>query len=688
MNKISLLILDDEKNVLSSLKRLFRGPQYDLHLASSPQEALEILGHKDIGIIISDYKMGPMKGTDFLAITKKKWPAISRILLTGYFNSQIAQSSLQEGEVYRFMTKPWNDDDLIMTVKNSWKRHQLLKQNQSLLTVIKSQNRHLRHLTLNLKQVIENRIEKTAQSERAIRAKKIQLQISHSIIKGLGHAKNLKEIFKIILRELHKLVPFDDASIIVELNNHTHHLLKQKATTKQRATVKTLPISIKKFPLIEKIFQSKTPVITSKGLELWSQNKKTFQSHLIFPLLKENHEPEHCLGTLNLAAKRKHGFSHDDVIKLSDIANPIAIAIEKMKLLEIIEQGSRQWESTFDAIGDLVTVIDNNFNLMKANLTIEKIANQKVNKVIGKKCYEVLANRKSPCKNCPAVDTLKSKDITAENEITDFKDRDYLSWAYPMTGPKKNVTSMVVYYRNHTESSQLFRQLIQAEKMSAIGHLASSLAHELNNPLTGITAFAQILKKDLGKKNPIYPDIVEIEKASFRCKNIIDNLLNFSEKKQSKTTKVAVNDIIDSTLPLIQYSSSGKQNVQIRKKFGKKMPKIMGNANKLQQVFLNLLLNAFQAMPEGGDLIIKTAYLPRRASVQITISDSGVGIPKQNLSKIFDPFYTTKEKTRGTGLGLSVSYGIIREHNGKIEIQSELKKGSTFKVTLPVEKKH
>ena len=135
---------------------------------------------------------------------------------------------------------------------------------------------------------------------------------------------------------------------------------------------------------------------------------------------------------------------------------------------------------------------------------------------------------------------------------------------------------MVVYYRDHTQASQLYRQLIQSEKMAAIGQLAGSLAHELNNPLTGITAFAQILKGELSPKNSLYPDIVEIEKASFRCKNIIDNLLNFSEKKHTKKTGVAINDIIEATLPLIQYSSTEKQNVLIHKRLMPHLPKIKG----------------------------------------------------------------------------------------------------------------
>ena len=670
MDKITMLIVDDEQYVLSALKRLFHSPKYEVFCAQDPANALELLEkNPHIGVIVCDQKLGENEGTDFFAKTKATHPDISRVLLTGYFNSQIAQNSLLKGEVYRFVTKPWNDDDLMMTVENSWKRYELLNQNRKLLNLIRSQNEHLNHLTLNLKNVIENRIERTVQSQKAIRAKKIQLQITHTLIKRLSRCKNLKEIFKTVLIELKKLIPFDTASIVVQLNPNQYLLLNPKT--------QVYPFSLKDHSLLQRMFQNPLPTISTEH--------SSCPSELIFPLMDENRPTPICMATLSLLSHQEHAFSEEDIKRLSDIASPIAIAIEKMKLLEIVEQGSRQWESTFDAISDLATVIDKNFNLIKANRAVEKITHEKVEKVIGKKCYEVLANRKSPCKNCPALESLKTRALTSENEIKDFKDKDYFTWAFPMLDPKKEVNSLVMYYRDHTESSQLFRQLIQSEKMAAIGHLANSLAHELNNPLTGITALSQLLSKELGPHNTWYPDIQEIEKASVRCKNIIENLLNFSEKtKSTKKSSVSLNEIIESTLPLIQYSSTAKQNIRIHKHYAKDLPKIKANTNELQQVFFNLLLNAIQAMPQGGVLEVKTQYLVGKEALQITITDTGVGIPKQNLSKIFDPFYTTKEKTCGTGLGLSVSYGIIKNYEGAIGVQSTLNKGSTFKVTLPL----
>lgn len=630
MDKISLLILDDESLVLSSLNRLFRAPKYAVYTAQTPEEAFTHLEHHTIGVIICDQRLKDTQGTDFFATVKKKWPDVSRILLTGYFNSQIAQSSLLKGEVYRFITKPWNDDDMKIAIENSWKRHILLKENRALLNVIQSQNNHLHHLSLNLKQVVENRIAKMIQYQKDIQSKKIQLQIIHFLIKGLTRAKNFKEINQIVFKELKKLIHFDSGQIIM-----------QKTVEKPQV------------------------VYESKG------------SKLIFPLLES--------GTLKLVSRKSNAFSEEDIKKLMDISNPIAIAIEKMNLLHIIEKGSKQWESTFDAISDLVTVIDKDFNLIKANRATENITNVRVEKVIGKKCYEVLANRKSPCRNCPALETLRHKTTTSENEIIDFKDKDYMSWAFPILDAKHMLTSMVIYYRDQTETSKLFRHLIQSEKMAAVGQLASSLAHELNNPLTGITAFSQILLKEVKKESSFYKDILEIEKASIRCKYIIENLLNFSKKEKSKKIFLSINEIIETTLPLIQYATPyHNQKIAIIKKLGQSLPKIKGNPYELQQVFFNLLLNAIQAMPKGGEIHIKTHYLPTSKHVEIMVSDSGMGILPKDLPKIFDPFYTTKENLRGTGLGLFVSHGIVQDHKGTIKVQSKPHKGSIFRVMLPL----
>ena len=228
-------------------------------------------------------------------------------------------------------------------------------------------------------------------------------------------------------------------------------------------------------------------------------------------------------------------------------------------------------------------------------------------------------------------------------------------------------------------------QLIQAEKMSALGQLAGGLAHEINNPLSGILGLTQLVLENTTRSTQNYQDLKDIEKAVFRCKRIITSLLSFARQEKSSLEPVSVNEVLDETLTLCARQMELKR-VKIVREFGDGLPMVNADFQQLMQVFLNLLNNAGDAMPDGGTVTITTRLAPAAAGecVEITISDTGGGIPGEILTRIFDPFYTTKPPGKGTGLGLSVCLGIMNKHNGAITARSEPGKGSAFTMTLPV----
>jgi two-component system NtrC family sensor kinase len=225
-------------------------------------------------------------------------------------------------------------------------------------------------------------------------------------------------------------------------------------------------------------------------------------------------------------------------------------------------------------------------------------------------------------------------------------------------------------------------QLIQSRKMAAIGNLTAGIAHELNNPLNniGITAEALIDEFDGWSKEEKLKMLNTIATQVERAGTTVANLLDFTRRDESSFEEVSVNAILNRTMNLVGNEIS-LNNIQLETDLGNNIPRVMGNAHNLQQVFLNLFLNAIQAMPDGGILTVRS-YIDNGV-VKIEVSDTGVGIPAENLDKIFDPFFTTKEIGKGTGLGLSVSYGIIKKHRGHVEVQSEVGRGTTFSVTLP-----
>jgi signal transduction histidine kinase/CheY-like chemotaxis protein len=226
-------------------------------------------------------------------------------------------------------------------------------------------------------------------------------------------------------------------------------------------------------------------------------------------------------------------------------------------------------------------------------------------------------------------------------------------------------------------------RLLQSEKLASIGQLAAGVAHEINNPMGVILGFAQGIVKTLPEDDSLRKPLTTIEKESLRCKRIVQNLLDFARYSEPAPQLTHINELIDTSCDLVKHQIS-LQNVRLVKGYDLALPAIMADPNQLQQVFINIMLNAYQAMPDGGTLHITTKTVG--SELQVIFADTGTGIPPENIQNIFDPFFTTKEVGEGTGLGLSVSYGIIKAHGGDIEVESQVGKGTTFVIKLPLDK--
>ncbi len=247
------------------------------------------------------------------------------------------------------------------------------------------------------------------------------------------------------------------------------------------------------------------------------------------------------------------------------------------------------------------------------------------------------------------------------------------------------VVGRLIIVDDITERMTLERQLSQAEKMSSIGILAAGVAHEVNTPLAVISSYAQMLAKQLQGDEKHSALLEKITRQTFRASEIVNNLLNFSRTSGTEFSQIDVNRVISDTLALLDHQFRSAK-VKVQDELYSELLLILGNAGKLQQVFLNLFLNAKDAMPNGGTLHVATS---NGNAVNVRISDTGSGIEQENIARIYDPFFTTKNsqqegQRRGTGLGLSVTYGIIQEHAGKINVESHLGQGTTFYLEFPM----
>lgn len=228
-------------------------------------------------------------------------------------------------------------------------------------------------------------------------------------------------------------------------------------------------------------------------------------------------------------------------------------------------------------------------------------------------------------------------------------------------------------------------QLVHADRLASLGQLSASIAHEINNPLAGVLTYTKLLAKKISsdsfEKGAALDYLARMESEVGRCSRIIRNLLDFSRQSPPTLKLVDVNEVIEQVLAMVGHQAQ-LQNVEIVRELNPTLPKVMADSDKLQQVFTNLALNAIQAMSGGGKLTLRT--LATDGQVEIDVQDTGTGISKDNLSKLFTPFFTTKEKGSGVGLGLAVVRGIIERHKGEIKVQSEVGKGTTFSIYLRV----
>jgi two-component system NtrC family sensor kinase len=238
----------------------------------------------------------------------------------------------------------------------------------------------------------------------------------------------------------------------------------------------------------------------------------------------------------------------------------------------------------------------------------------------------------------------------------------------------------ILIFDDVTARVRLEEQLQHAEKMASVGLLAAGVAHEVNTPLAGISSYTQLLRGQIEEADPRQQVLEKIEKQSFRAAKIINSLLNFSRSSGTEFDRVDVNKVIGDVLSLVEHQLEGSK-IRVRRELAPGLPPIRGNENRIQQVFFNLILNARDAMPSGGWLTLRT--YADADTVVAEVADTGHGIRREHIRRIYDPFFTTKGIGKGTGLGLSVSYGIVQEHGGAIFVDSAPGQGTTFQVALP-----
>jgi len=384
-------------------------------------------------------------------------------------------------------------------------------------------------------------------------------------------------------------------------------------------------------------------------------------------------------------------LSSEDVELLFTIAGYVAIAIDNAQLYSSLEQKAVQIERLKDFSENIVEslnvgvlAVDLEGRVESWNTQLEQMIGVPRREAVGRRLEEVLpldlvaeVAARAGSEHVTSIYKFHLRNRAGRQLVIN------VSMA-PLVGKASERIGRLILLDDITQRVRLEEQLIQTEKLTSLGLLAAGVAHEVNTPLAVISNYVQMLAKQLPSDDPRHKLIERIVKQTFRASEIVNNLLNFSRTGAAELSELDLNAVVEETLSLVSHPFKTAR-VNVIKTLQKGLPPVLGSNNRLQQVFLNLFMNARDAMPNGGMLEVRTNA--NNGYVEVEVTDTGSGISRENLHRIFDPFFTTKSSGRGTGLGLSVSYGIIKEHAGKIDVRSTPGKGTSFRLEFPVARK-
>lgn len=411
-------------------------------------------------------------------------------------------------------------------------------------------------------------------------------------------------------------------------------------------------------------------------------------------------------GVLDVQSAKPGAFDQDDLFILQAVADQAAIAIENSRLYEqaqqeIIERkhaedeirgAKEEWERTFEAIDDIITIQDPKMRIIRMNRAAAQALKSYTVVSTGAYCYELFGGETMPCKGCPVWQTIQKRSSHTAEIALNSLGKTYQVTGSPIFSDGNDFIGVVHIARDITDQKKLESQFRQAQKMEAMGTLAGGIVHDFNNLLTGIQGRTSLMLIDTDSSHPHYEHLKGIEEHVISSAGLNKQLLGFARGGKYEVKPMNLNELVDRSSNMFGRT---KKEIKIQKNFQKKISIVDVDGGQIEQVLLNLYVNAWQAMPEGGELYIKTENItldenyvkPFKVKegeyVKISITDTGVGMDKKTMERIFDPFFTTKEMGRGTGLGLASVYGIIKNHGGIINVYSEVDEGTTFNIYLP-----
>ncbi len=436
--------------------------------------------------------------------------------------------------------------------------------------------------------------------------------------------------------------------------------------------------------------------LNDPATSLWRQSSTPygFGGVAAFPVLVNGA----TWGVLTVYSANVGHFGDKEVKVLEEAAGDIGFALsnieketQRKNTEEQVKRSAIEWRTTFDSIRDMVSIQDKNYRILRVNKSYAEALGIPIKEIIGKTCFEIVHGTDKPVPNCPHRITLETGK-PASFEFNDAAKGTYSEVStYPILNEQGEITSTVHVVHDITnrklaeiENQKLRDNAEISSRLAAVGEMAAGIAHEINNPLTGVIGFSEVLLDRADLSAEVKEDLKIINDGSQQVKEIVKRLLTFARQRKPLKSSVSITELLDNTVELRSYVLR-TSNIEVVKDYDSDLPWITLDSGQMQQVFMNIIINAEYAMKNahlGGKLIIKAKKLDD--TLQVSFQDDGTGIPQEVLAKLFQPFFTTKGPGEGTGLGLSLSRGIVMGHGGTIKAESAIGHGAKFTIDLPI----
>jgi len=623
-----ILVVDDEMGPRESLRMILK-PRYEIATVDSGEAALKTLDSFHPDLIFMDIKMPHMDGIELLRRIKAIDQSIEVVMITAYASLETVKNALTHG-AFEYLIKPFSRQDLEETVRRALARRQTELGTRSQLTTLVDDMRALSAKTRELEE--EARREQAEQSLRVT-----QLSILREISRGILGQLDLTQLTATITEQLRSALGYDEVGI---------HL------------------------------GAVPPSATGGG------------SAVVCPIRDEGTTLGY-LAAANRAGTRPIDPREHELLEM--LSEYLAVAIRNSRLYGEVTETKRSLEQLIYSAGDAIISVDHQDKIVGWNPAAERIFGWTGQKAVGRPLVALLPQdpyRRARAALSPET-PVRVFDVTAKREDTTTLNLAVTLSA--LTGRDGKLEGMLAIVHDSTAQRELEAQMLQSEKLTALGQMAGGIAHDFNNLLQAILGYAQLMGK-----NPANVDIVRrgldvIEAAATSGAETVRRIQKFARLRPDEPfVSLDVNSVVHDAVAITQprwEERSAKGGLPLRLELDlKPVPAVMGRPSELNEVITNLILNAIDAMPRGGTLSIRT-QVERGESVVLTVADTGTGMPEAVRKRVFDPFFTTKGES-GTGLGLSVSYSIVKRHGGEMRVESQVGRGTTFTIALPVGTPH